>query len=193
MATIGLLFGSFNPIHTGHLIIAEYFATREGCDHVDLVVSPQNPLKKSKDLADEKHRLAMARLSVRGNPLIQVNAIEFSLPRPSYTYHTLSQLSTQNPEHTYKLIMGSDNFDRFREWKDWQPILEEYRILVYRRPGYHGSDFEKHPHVKMFDNVPMIHISSTYIRASVHKKKSIRYLVPEVVRKYIEKKKLFIG
>ncbi len=134
----------------------------------------------------------MTRLAVRGNPLIKVNDIEFSMSRPSYTYRTLQLLSTKNPQHKYKLIIGSDNFDRFREWKDWQLILDEYRVLVYRRPGYHGSEFENHPHVKLYDNVPMLHISSTYIRDCVRKKKSIRYLVAESVLKYIEKNGLWV-
>ena len=191
MATIGLLFGSFNPIHTGHLIIAEYFAAHGVCDRVELIVSPQNPLKNIKDLAGEKHRLAMARLAVRGNPLIKVNDIEFSLPLPSYTYHTLTQLSTQNPQHNYKLIIGSDNFARFHQWKHWESILAEYQLLCYRRPGYPESELEMHPHVKMIDNVPMIHISATYIRTCISKGRSIRYLVPDSVTRYVEKEGLY--
>jgi nicotinate-nucleotide adenylyltransferase len=185
VATIGLLFGSFNPVHTGHLMIAEYFATQGKCDHVELIVSPQNPLKKNKDLAPERHRLNMARLAVRRNPRVRVNAIEFSLTKPSYTYRTLQQLSEQHPEHTYKLIIGSDNFERFQEWKDWKHILNEYQILAYRRPDNTGSDLESHRNVKILDNVPMIHLSATYIRNCVRKQKSIRYLVPESVRKYV--------
>jgi nicotinate-nucleotide adenylyltransferase len=158
---------------------------------VELIVSPQNPLKKTRDLAPGLHRLAMARLAVHGNPLIKVNDIEFSLTKPSYTYRTLTELRTQHPEHKYRLIIGSDNFDRFHEWKDWEQILDEYRILAYRRPGYHGSDFEKHSHVKMFDNVPMLHISSTYIRENIRKGRSVRYLVPDAVRKYIDKERIF--
>lgn len=158
---------------------------------MELVVSPHNPLKKAKELAPDHHRLAMARLAVRGNPLIKVNDIEFSLPKPSFTYHTLTQLSARYPEHTYKLIIGSDNFDRFHEWKNWELILKEYRILAYRRPGYDGSDFEKHPHVKMIDNVPMLHISATYIRTCAQWGKSVRYLVPDSVRMYMEKFEVF--
>jgi len=191
MATIGLLFGSFNPIHTGHLVIAEYFATYGGCAHVELVVSPQNPLKKTKDLAPEQDRLAMARLAVRRNPLIHVNAIEFSMLKPSYTFRTLQELSSRHPEHKYNLIIGTDNLDRFPEWKDWHSILEHYRILAYRRRGYKGSDLEQHPHVKVFEKVPLLDISSTYIRASVRKQKSVRYLVPEVVRRYIEERGIY--
>lgn len=191
MSNIGLLLGSFNPIHTGHLIIAEYFATRGGCDRVELIVSPQNPLKKQKDLADELHRLAMARLAVRGNPLIKVNDIEFSMSKPSYTYRTLQQLSASHPEHTYKLIIGSDNFDQFHKWKDWERILDEYHILAYRRPGNVHAEFERHPHVKVLDNVPQIHISATYIRDSLRRGKSIRYLVHDSVMRYIVKNKLF--
>jgi nicotinate-nucleotide adenylyltransferase len=185
VSTIGLLFGSFNPVHTGHLMIAEYFATQGKCDQVDLVVSPQNPLKISTDLAPEQHRLSMARLAVRANPRVRVNALEFTLPRPSYTYRTLQQLSKRYPEHTYKLIIGSDNFDRFKDLKDWERILDEYQILAYRRPGHTGSDLEQHKHIKLIEQVPMIHLSATYIRTCVKKEKSIRYLVPESVRKYI--------
>jgi nicotinate-nucleotide adenylyltransferase len=191
MATTGLLFGSFNPIHMGHLIVAEYFATRGGCDRVELVVSPQNPLKTHAALADEHHRLAMARLAVRGNPHVRVNAIEFRLPKPSYTYHTLSMLSQRYPAEQFHLIIGSDNFDRFHEWKHWEQILGEYRILAYRRPGYAGSGLEDHPHVRLFDDVPLLHISGTWIRDCVHRGTSIRYLVPEAVRRYIERERLF--
>jgi len=191
MATVGLLFGSFNPIHTGHLLIAEYFATRGGCTHVELVVSPQNPLKRQKDLAPEQHRLAMARRAVRGNSLILVNSIEFSMPRPSYTYNTLAEIVKRHPENSYKLIIGSDNLDQFQKWKQWESILDEYRLLVYRRRDHTGTELEHHPHVKMFDKVPLIDISSTAIRDTVRKGKSIRYLVPEPVRKYIEREGLF--
>ena len=186
MASIGLLFGSFNPIHTGHLIIAEYFATQGECERVELVVSPQNPLKQNTDLADEKHRLAMVRLAVRGNVLIKANSMELSMSRPSYTYRTLSRIAKRNPQHTYKLIIGSDNLDRFKEWKDWESILNEYQVLVYRRPGYHGSEFEQHPNVKMFDDIPLLHISSTYIRDCLRKKLSVKYLVPDAVLRYAE-------
>jgi nicotinate-nucleotide adenylyltransferase len=191
MATIGLLFGSFNPIHTGHLIISEYFATQGGCDLVELIVSPQNPLKKSRDLAPEHHRLAMARLAIRGNPLIKVNDIEFALPRPSYTYHTLVELSARHSDHNYKLIIGSDNFIDFKKWRHWESILAEYKLLCYRRPDYTATEIEKHPNVRMLDHVPMIHISATYIRHCIGRGRSIRYLVPEPVRKYIERENVY--
>ena len=191
MATIGLLFGSFNPIHQGHLIIAEYFATHD-CEKVELIVSPQNPLKKSIDLAPETHRLAMARLAIRGNQRVRVNAIEFSMPKPSYTYDTLVALRTRHPGDEFTLIIGSDNFDQFKSWRNWEKILEEFNILAYRRPGFSGSALEKHRHVRMIENVPMIHLSATYIRDSIRKGRSVRYLVPEAARKYIAMHGLYI-
>lgn len=192
MPTVGLLFGSFNPVHTGHLMIAEYFATQGGCDWVELVVSPQNPLKTSSGLAPEEHRLAMARLAARGNPLVKVNAIEFQMPKPSYTYRTLQHLSKKYPDHNFKVIIGSDNFDQFHKWKNQEDILSEYDILSYRRPGYTGSVFEKHKHVQVLDNVPQIHISGTYIRACVRKGHSVRYLVADLVRTYIVRHALYL-
>jgi nicotinate-nucleotide adenylyltransferase len=191
MATVGLLFGSFNPIHTGHLLIAEYFATRGGCDRVELIVSPQNPLKRVSDLAEAHHRLEMAKIAVRGNKRIKVNEIEFSLPVPSYTIDTLRALTAKHPRNQYRLILGSDNFDRFREWKDWQELLNRYPVLAYRRPGHSGSDLEQHPSVKIFEDVPLIHISATYLRECLRKNFSIRYLTPDKVIQYITVHGLF--
>lgn len=187
MAVTGLLFGSFNPIHTGHLIIAEYFATRGGCDRVQLVVSPQNPLKHTAGLAADHHRLAMAKLAVRGNPLLAVNDIEYAMPRPSYTVDTLQQLSRRHPQHTFRVLLGSDNFDRFHEWKDWQKILDQYHVLAYRRPGFVHETLERHAQIAMHDQVPLLQISATYIRDCISRGRSIRYLVPDAVRRYIEK------
>lgn len=192
MTKTGLLFGSFNPVHTGHLIIAEYFVSSGLCDHVELVVSPQNPLKNIRHLAPENDRLAMARLAVRGNPHVSVNAIEFTLPRPSYTSYTLSRLAARHPEQRYQLILGSDSLERFHEWKDWEQILHDYRLCVYRRPGYDGFSIGSHPHVRVFDKVPQLYISATYIREQVRRGKSIRYLVPEPVRRYISQHDLFV-
>ena len=191
MAKVGLLFGSFNPIHQGHLIIAEYFVTH-GYDWIELVVSPQNPLKSPEDLAPSNHRLAMARLAVRGNQQIRVNAIEFSMPQPSFTYRTLQSVRSKYPENQYQLIIGSDNFDKFRQWKDWEKILDEYKITCYRRPGFEGYDLEEHRNVEVIEDAPMIYLSASYIRQCVRQGKSVRYLVPEASRKYLAMHGLYL-
>lgn len=191
MATTGLFFGSFNPPHTGHLIIAEYFATRGGCTSVELVVSPQNPLKEDGDLAGEQHRLAMARLAVRGNPNIRVNAVEYALPRPSYTIDTLRYMARKRRKNTHALIMGSDILGQITQWKEWRAILDDYICLVYHRPGYPGSVWASHPNVRVITDVPVLHITASYIRQCVRERTSVRYLVQPAVERYIAAHRLY--
>lgn len=183
---IGLFFGSFNPVHHGHLIIASHIANYGLVDQVWLVVSPQNPLKPTPGLLNEFHRLHLARLAIAADDIqLKVSDVEFGLPKPSYTIDTLTYLSEKYPLHQFAVIMGSDSFQNIRKWKNHPVILEQYSLLVYLRPNHPlPNTLPKNITVV---NAPMLDISATYIRQCMQQKKSIRYLVPEPVRIEIEK------
>jgi len=187
---IGLFFGSFNPIHTGHLIIANYMANHTQLDQVWLVVSPQNPLKQKSDLINSYDRLEMARLATENSKNIRVSDIEFSLPQPSYTIDTLTHLKARYPEHEYFLIMGSDNLSSLRKWKNYELLLRDFRILVYPRPGTEHPDLADHPSVELTDT-PLMELSATFIRQAIKKKKNIQFFVPDQVLTFIESKNLY--
>jgi nicotinate-nucleotide adenylyltransferase len=182
---IGLYFGSFNPVHVGHLIIANHIAYHSSLDKVWLVVSPRNPFKDSEQLLNEYDRLHLVGLAVENEPRLQVSNIEFSLPRPSYTIDTLTYLQEKYPDTEFTIIMGSDGIQNIEKWKNAETILNNYPILVYIRPG-----FEKLPKLKGNISVleaPMLSISSTHIRQCILNGKSIRYLVPDLVLEEIER------
>lgn len=187
---IGLFFGSFNPIHVGHLIIANYMAENTDLDRVWLIVSPQNPHKQRSTLADDHDRLYLAELATQGNPRLEVSDIEFDLPRPSFTVHTLAYLKEQQPDTQFVLIMGGDNLATLPKWKNYEYILQNHQIYVYRRPQYAEGELAQHPNVRTFD-VPQMEISSTFIRNLIQQGKSIRYLVPDAVMEEIDKGQLF--
>ncbi len=180
----GLFFGSFNPIHIGHLVIASHMLEYSGLDEVWFVISPQNPLKKQSMLLDDHHRLAMVQVAIEDNPKFRASHIEFGLPRPSYTITTLTVLAEKYPTRKFMLIMGSDNLETFHKWRNYERILEDYRILVYPRPGFDGGKFRDHPAIRWTD-APLMQISSTFIRASIRKGKSTRYLLPDRVFDYL--------
>lgn len=184
MAT-ALFFGSFNPIHVGHLIIAETMLGRDDVEEVWLVVSPQNPLKESGDLMSDRTRLALAEAAVEGNGGLKVCDIEMTLPRPSYTWTTLQALRERYPQREFVIVMGSDNLALFDRWRNHEAILESYRLLVYPRRGSADCPLRSHPHVEMVE-VPMMDISSTLVRQHMRAGRSIRYLVTEPVRKRLE-------
>jgi nicotinate-nucleotide adenylyltransferase len=186
----GYLFGSFNPVHQGHLIIGEFMATQTDLTHVQFVVSPQNPLKRPEELAPEDHRLKMTRLAVRGNPLLTVNPIEFNLPRPSYTIDTLRMLQKRKPGATHHLIIGSDNLAIIEKWREWEAIVRDFGCYVYIRPGHSPGQRSDLHGVHILDT-PLLDISSTRIRAYVRAGHSIRYMVPENVRRYIADYQLY--
>lgn len=188
--TIGLFFGSFNPIHIGHLIIANTMAHADGVDQVWFVVSPQNPFKKSNSLAHEFDRLDMVRAAIEDNPLLQASDIEFGMPKPSYTADTLAYLSERHPDHTFRVIMGEDNLLNFAKWKNHEAILDYYGLLVYPRPRIASAAIKNHPNVRMVE-APLIDISATFIRAQLQQGKAIRYLVPEPVETLIKSRKLY--
>ena len=186
---IGLFFGSFNPIHTGHLIIANYMANHTGLDQVWLVVSPHNPLKKKTDLINMYDRLEMAKLAVEKAENIRVSEVEFKLPQPSYTIDTLAHLNEKYPEHEFTLIMGSDNLGSLKKWKNYELLLRDYRIAVYPRPGHEDSGLASHPSVAITDT-PLMELSSTFIRQSIRAGKNMMVFVPDSVLEFIESKNL---
>jgi len=191
MAEIGLFFGSFNPVHSGHLIIANYMADYTHLDEIWFVVSPQNPFKSSEELLPETQRLALLELAILGDERFKTCDIEFNLPRPSYTAFTLAEIAKKFPLHAFTLIIGGDNLQNFHHWKDYENILQNHAVFVYARTGIvEQQNVGNHASVKLFE-VPLLNISSTYIRQTIQAKKSIRYLVPELVRKEIERLKLY--
>jgi nicotinate-nucleotide adenylyltransferase len=182
---IGLFFGSFNPIHIGHLIIANFMATQTDLKEVWLVVSPQNPLKVKSTLARDHDRLHLARLAVDANPRLRVSDVEFSLPKPSYTIDTLAYLKEKYPDRQFVLLMGGDNLPTIPKWKNYELLLRDYELYVYARPDYDLGPLATHPSVRIFSDVPMMQISASYIRDCLIKGQSIQYLVPETVYTYL--------
>jgi nicotinate-nucleotide adenylyltransferase len=181
---IGLFFGSFNPIHVGHLIIANTMANCTDLEQVWFVVSPQNPFKKNKSLLHEFDRLTMVEKAISDNYKLKATDIEFSMPRPSYTIDTLAQLNEKFPQHKFTLIMGEDNLVQFENWKNYDKILEFYELYVYPRPNTPDHAFKNNPKVK-FIEAPLMDISATFIRNCIKNHKPIRYMVPDVVEEYI--------
>ena len=181
---IGLLFGSFNPVHTGHLIIASHIANNTLLDQVWFVISPQNPLKKSNSLLNEHHRKHLIDLCIEGEKKLKTSNVEFKLPRPSYTIDTLTYLAEQHPAHEFAVIMGSDSFSNIHKWKNYAILLQNYSLFIYERPGFSvpGHDGANITILK----APLLEISSTHIRELVRLRKSIRYLVPDIVKEEIE-------
>lgn len=188
---IGLFFGSFNPVHTGHLLIANYFIQFGEFDKIWFVVSPQNPFKSNDTLLDEKIRLHLLHIAVDANKRFEVCDIEFQLPRPSYTVDTLNFLRSKFPDDIFCPIIGGDNLQSFNLWKDYTSILKHHELYVYRRAGFHENPIlANNPKIKIFE-VPLLNISSTYIREMIQAGKAIRYLVPEQVENYILEHNLY--
>jgi len=186
---IGLYFGSFNPIHIGHLIIASYAKHTTDLSQVWLVVSPQNPLKPAKSLLNEYDRLHLIHLAINDDPNLKVTDVEFKLPKPSYTVHTLAYLEEKYPNHTFSIIMGSDSFSNLTQWKNYEHIIANHKLYIFQRPGYNikntlGAD------IQLLD-APLLEISSTHIREMIRASIPIRYLVPEAVAVEIEKNRYY--
>ena len=184
MKRTALFFGSFNPIHVGHMVIANTMVQQEGIDEVWFVVSPQNPLKERHTLLADHHRLQMVRRAVDDNYRLRVCDIEMHLPIPSYTVVTLAALGEKYPDREFSLIMGSDNLATFERWRNYEYILQHYRLHVYPRPGSEHCKLASHPHVEMAD-VPMMDISSSFIRNRIAEGKDVRYLLTEPVYQYL--------
>lgn len=190
MAKTGLFFGSFNPIHAGHLIIASYMANFTDLDEVWLVVSPQNPLKNKKGLGNMYDRLEMARLAIEPAEQLKVSDIEFNLPQPSYTIDTLAYLREKHPAKEFVLIMGADNLASLKKWKNYEVLLRDYAIYVYPRPGSDVTEWVNHPSITLTET-PQMEISSTFIRQALKDNKNIQFLVPENVIAFMDSKNMY--
>ena len=187
---VGLFFGTFNPIHVGHLVIGQHFLNTGAIDQLWFVVSPQNPFRKKETLAPETKRLEMVELALQEHPYMFASNVEFFLPRPSYTIHTLTHLSEQYPSYEFHLLMGQDNLLHFHRWKKWEVILRYYPIWVYPRKPVPDSVWERYPQVNRIEG-PLLHISASEIRRLIAQGKGIYFMVPEPVRKYIEREGLY--
>ena len=187
---IGLFFGSFNPIHMGHLILAQSALNMTDLDRVWFVVSPQNPFKKKKNLLSEYDRYAMVEMAVRNNDQFLASNIEFSLPKPSYTIDTLTYLADRYRSYEFALIMGQDNLIHLHKWKNYEAILKYYRIFVYPRGEAIEHELLQHENVELF-KAPLLDISATFIRKTIQEGNSVRYLVPEEVNEYIEEEGIY--
>ena len=200
---IGLYFGTFNPIHMGHLVIANHMATHTDLDEVWLVVTPLNPQKDSVELMAQEHRLQMVHLATAENELLQGSDVEFALPSPNYTAATMRFIRGEYPEVNFSIIIGEDNFHNLHTWKDHWELVTHHRILVYPRrsvgekqhtPTKQEGDQDRipvdHAHVVWCD-APMISISSTYLRKAIQEHKDIRYLLPDTVLNYISNNMLY--
>jgi len=187
---IGLFFGSFNPIHLGHLIIANYMANYTVLDKVWLMVSPHNPLKDKKQLIQVYDRLEMAKLATENCENIEIKDDELKLPKPSYTVDTLVYLQEKYPSIKFVLIMGEDNLQSLPKWKNYEFILKNYEIYVYPRPNIPASALSQNPHIKI-TKTPLMEISSSFIRKAIKEGKNIQFFVPDKVLAFIESKSLY--
>ena len=196
---IGLYFGTFNPIHVGHLVIANYMADFTELDQVWMVVSPHNPLKDKTTLLTDMHRLALVKVAIDDNSKLRASDIEFNLPKPSYTSTTLAYLKEKYPENEFALIMGEDNLRTLHKWKNHETILKNHKIYVYPRVlttqeeaevsdinAKIGNDFSQNANVIFCEDAPVMKVSATFVRNAIKEGKDVRYLLTEPVHKYIE-------
>ena len=181
---IGLYSGSFNPVHHGHVMLANYLVEFSDLDELWFVVSPQNPLKKREDLMKDEDRLKMVELALEGDARLKVSDIELSLPLPSYTINTLRTLSERYPSDQFVFICGMDSLQGLPRWREYQAILDHYELLVFPRKGYDGGELIHHPHVKVLET-PVIEVSSTFIRNSMKAGKDVRHFMPEKAYQYL--------
>jgi nicotinate-nucleotide adenylyltransferase len=187
---IGLFFGSFNPVHIGHMILANHIVEHTSINQVWMVVSPHNPLKSKVSLANDHDRLHLLRLAIGDNPNLLASNVEFALPRPSYTIDTMAYLKEKYPTKKFSLIMGGDNISTIDKWKNYRQLLDQNKIYVYRRPGYDLGEYADHPSIQIVD-APLLDISATFIRESLKNNKSIEYLVPDRVYDYLRSAKMY--
>ncbi|RWW99732.1 nicotinate (nicotinamide) nucleotide adenylyltransferase [Flavobacterium cerinum] len=184
---VGLYFGTFNPIHAGHLIIANHMAEYSDLDQVWLVVTPHNPHKKKSTLLDDHHRLQMVFLATENYTKLKPSDIEFRLPQPNYTVHTLAHLQEKFPTYEFSLIMGEDNLNSLHKWKNYEVIIQNHDIYVYPRLNSGETDPELMTHARIKHiNAPILELSSTFIRDSIKEGKNVRPLLPGNVWEYVE-------
>ncbi len=188
--TTGLFFGSFNPIHIGHMIIAGYMLEYTGMDEVWFVISPQNPFKAEDDLLADSRRYLMVKMAVEGHAGMRASDFEFHLPRPSYTIDTLARLKENNPLKHFVLIAGSDILTEFNKWKDYRRILDHYQIYIYPRPFTKFNRYGNHPNL-IFTDAPIMDISSTFIRHAIKEGKNVSFLLPPGIYDYILEKHFY--
>lgn len=186
-----LFFGSFNPIHNGHIAIAGYIVEHASIDDLWFVVSPQNPLKESQVLAPEEHRLEMVRLALREFPKLSVCDVEFQMPRPSYTIDTLNYLKNKYPDREFVVIMGSDSIESIGLWKNYIELINNNRIIVYPRLGTNLDTIKEKYSIEIVQ-APIIELSSTFIRNSLFEGKDVSYFIPKVACQYIKQNRLYI-
>lgn len=182
---IGLLCGSYNPVHNGHMIIANYMAEFTDLEQVWMVVSPHNPLKPVGELLQDYQRLKLVKLAIGSYTKIKASDVEFGMPKPSYTINTLEHLTKKYPQHTFALIIGSDNLQVFDKWKNYEEILDRHQLYVYPRMQSGTDKIMEHKNIKII-SAPVIEISSTFIRNSIKQKKDVRHFLPPAVFEYIE-------
>ncbi len=188
--TVGILGGSFNPVHIGHMILASYLAQWGYVDKVWLTLSPRNPLKDPAGLVPDLKRLAMLSIAIKKAPDMDICDIELTMPRPSYTINTLDTLAARYPDKRFKLVIGSDNWAIFDKWRDSQRILDEYGVIVYPREGYPVA--QGHVDGMELVNAPILNISSTFVRNAIARGRNMEYFLPAGVSKYISDHKLYI-
>jgi len=182
---VGLYFGSFNPVHIGHMAVANYMFEYSDMDELWFVISPQNPFKEQKSLLADHHRYALVYQAIEDFPKFRACNVEFSMPKPSYTVDTIARLKEQHPNYSFGLIMGSDNIINFHKWKNYEQILDDCQLYVYPRSGYEGGEMLKHPKVSVVE-APVMEISSSFIRKAVSEGKNVRAFLPNGVWNYIE-------
>jgi len=190
---VGLYFGTYNPIHVGHLIIANHMVDYTDLDQVWFVVSPQNPFKTKASLLEDYHRLTLVKVAIEGNKNLRASNIEFDLPKPSYTIDTLTYIQEKHPEHNFSIIMGEDNLRSFHKWKNYEQILENHHVFVYPRvitenENTHNipDQLQNHAKISICIDAPLMKISASFIRKAIKDKKDVKYLLTEPVFKYLE-------
>ena len=182
---VGLFFGSFNPVHNGHMIIANFMLEFSDLEQIFFVVSPQNPFKEKASLLEDYHRLALVKEAIGDTDKYYACDIEFKMPKPSYTIDTLTYLNEKYPDKEFSLIMGSDNLKNFHKWKNSSQIIDNYRLYVYPRPGFDEAEVKRNKNITIVE-APLVEISSTFIRNAVKEKKDVRFFMPERAWNYMK-------
>ncbi len=182
---IGLYFGTYNPIHIGHMAIANFMVEYTDIEQLWFVVSPHNPFKNKKHLLDDYQRLELVNRAIDDDKRFKASSAEFKLPHPSYTIDTLTYLKEDYPNHDFALIMGSDNLEHFRKWKNYEMILQDYQLIVYPRPGFNPENTINHPHIQLVE-APLMEISASFIRQAIAEEKDIRHFIPNKAWNYLE-------